>query len=80
MVTFEYWFTCTVLFFSVISTFLLCLPSAYNAKKDKKKQVIRVQVVVLGDIGRSPRIQYHALSIAKHEGVVDIIGYQGEAQ
>ena len=34
------------------------------------------QVVVLGDIGRSPRMQYHALSIAKAGGCVDIIGYQ----
>ncbi|KXT18452.1 hypothetical protein AC579_8134 [Pseudocercospora musae] len=36
-----------------------------------------VQVVVLGDIGRSPRMQYHALSIAQHGGIVDIIGYTG---
>ncbi|KAJ4375816.1 mannosyltransferase [Neocucurbitaria cava] len=35
-----------------------------------------VQVVVLGDIGRSPRMQYHALSIAKHGGRVFLIGYQ----
>ncbi|KAI8931375.1 hypothetical protein NX059_011709 [Plenodomus lindquistii] len=35
-----------------------------------------VQVVVLGDIGRSPRMQYHALSIAKHGGKVFLIGYQ----
>src|ERR1700761_3862019 len=34
-----------------------------------------VQVVVLGDIGRSPRMQYHALSIASHGGRVDLIGY-----
>lgn len=34
-----------------------------------------VQVVVLGDIGRSPRMQYHALSIASHGGKVDLIGY-----
>ncbi|KAH7353473.1 family 33 glycosyltransferase [Plectosphaerella cucumerina] len=33
------------------------------------------QILVLGDIGRSPRMQYHALSIAKHGGHVDIIGY-----
>ncbi|KAF1816036.1 chitobiosyldiphosphodolichol beta-mannosyltransferase [Eremomyces bilateralis CBS 781.70] len=33
------------------------------------------QIVVLGDIGRSPRMQYHALSIAKHGGKVDVIGY-----
>lgn len=36
-----------------------------------------IQVVVLGDIGRSPRMQYHALSIAKHGGHVDLIGYLG---
>ncbi|KAG0649184.1 Chitobiosyldiphosphodolichol beta-mannosyltransferase [Hyphodiscus hymeniophilus] len=37
---------------------------------------ISVQVLVLGDIGRSPRMQYHAMSIAKHGGRVDFIGYQ----
>lgn len=36
-----------------------------------------VQVVVLGDIGRSPRMQYHALSIAKHGGRVYLIGFKG---
>jgi beta-1,4-mannosyltransferase len=41
------------------------------------KQGRTVQVVVLGDIGRSPRMQYHALSIAKHGGRVFLIGYQG---
>ncbi|KAG8528148.1 uncharacterized protein KY384_007064 [Bacidia gigantensis] len=35
----------------------------------------RVQVVVLGDIGRSPRMQYHALSLAKHGFHVDLVGY-----
>jgi beta-1,4-mannosyltransferase len=35
------------------------------------------QVVVLGDIGRSPRMQYHAISIAKHGAKVILIGYQG---
>nr|POE48066.1 chitobiosyldiphosphodolichol beta-mannosyltransferase [Quercus suber] len=34
-----------------------------------------VQVVVLGDLGRSPRMQYHALSIAAHGGKVNLIGY-----
>jgi beta-1,4-mannosyltransferase len=36
-----------------------------------------VQIVVLGDIGRSPRMQYHALSIAKHGGKVFLVGYRG---
>ena len=34
-----------------------------------------VQVVVLGDVGRSPRMQYHAMSIAAHGGHVNVIGY-----
>jgi beta-1,4-mannosyltransferase len=41
------------------------------------KQGRTVQIVVLGDIGRSPRMQYHALSIAKHGGRVFLIGYRG---
>ena len=36
-----------------------------------------VTVVVLGDIGRSPRMQYHALSLAGHDFYVDLVGYQG---
>lgn len=34
-----------------------------------------VKVVVLGDIGRSPRMQYHALSLANNGMKVIIIGY-----
>jgi len=34
-------------------------------------------VVVLGDIGRSPRMCYHALSLAESGYEVDIIGYSG---
>ncbi|PSN54085.1 hypothetical protein C0J52_03079 [Blattella germanica] len=37
----------------------------------------RVSVVVLGDIGRSPRMQYHSLSFAKEGYDVDVIGYEG---
>ncbi|KAJ2094793.1 mannosyltransferase, partial [Coemansia sp. S142-1] len=37
----------------------------------------RVAVLVLGDIGRSPRMQYHALSLAKAGHSVDLIGYPG---
>ena len=36
-----------------------------------------VQIVVLGDIGHSPRMQYHALSIANSKANVDIVGYAG---
>ncbi|XP_077412385.1 chitobiosyldiphosphodolichol beta-mannosyltransferase isoform X1 [Vanacampus margaritifer] len=35
----------------------------------------RVCVLVLGDIGRSPRMQYHALSLSKHGFEVTLVGY-----
>lgn len=41
-----------------------------NNQKEKK-----VCVVVLGDIGRSPRMQYHSKSLADAGYNVDIIGY-----
>jgi len=37
----------------------------------------RVGVVVLGDLGRSPRMQYHVMSLVSHGFEVDMIGYQG---
>ena len=39
-----------------------------------------VCIVVLGDIGRSPRMQYHALSFAKENFNVDVIGYGGKCK
>jgi len=39
----------------------------------------RVGVVVLGDLGRSPRMQYHVMSLISHGYEVDFIGYKGTA-
>jgi beta-1,4-mannosyltransferase len=39
----------------------------------------RVAVVVLGDVGRSPRMQYHAVALAGCGADVDLIGYGGSA-
>lgn len=50
------------------------LPAGKTSHTEPK---VSVQVLVLGDIGRSPRMQYHAMSIAKHGGRVDVIGYRG---
>lgn len=36
-----------------------------------------VTLIVLGDIGRSPRMRYHALSFAQNGWTVDFIGYDG---
>ena len=41
-------------------------------KKDK-----RVQVLVLGDLGRSPRMLNHAQSLVQSGFIVDLIGYPG---
>lgn len=38
---------------------------------------IRASLVVLGDVGRSPRMQYHALALASSIAEVDVIGYPG---
>lgn len=37
-----------------------------------------VVVLVMGDVGRSPRMQYHAMSLASHGVRVTLIGYSGE--
>lgn len=44
-----------------------------------KHQKGRIAIVVLGDIGRSPRMQYHALALAASPAEVDLIGYAGSA-
>jgi beta-1,4-mannosyltransferase len=67
---------------TIFTIILLLLPTRY-VKTSLIEEIQRtggrtsVQVLVLGDIGRSPRMQNHAISIAKHEGKVDVIGYQG---
>ncbi|KAK8010958.1 Glycosyltransferase family 1 [Apiospora arundinis] len=53
----------------------MLLPSRYVKHSPATKESTRVHVLVLGDIGRSPRMNYHARSIASHGGYVDIIGY-----
>lgn len=69
---------------SALTVLILLLPSQYQPEQagsprsdDAKRRKTCVQILVLGDIGRSPRMQYHALSIAKHGGEVVIIGYNG---
>ena len=57
------------------SLFFRAIPTRYRPSASPKDDSI--QILVLGDIGRSPRMQYHALSIAKHGGRVDIIGFKG---
>lgn len=69
-----------------LTVLILLLPSQYvpeqlkpsSRPNDHPKPKTSIQILVLGDIGRSPRMQYHALSIAKQGGEVVIIGYEGQ--
>lgn len=74
--------TIAVCISTALTILILLLPSQYVPKRSTEhdgpnEPKTTVQVLVLGDIGRSPRMQYHALSIAKGGGQVDIIGYHG---
>ncbi|KAI9889494.1 MAG: mannosyltransferase [Vezdaea aestivalis] len=75
METYEFLLTIAVFLSSTATIFLLCLPSPKKADTNVPSKT-SVQILVLGDIGRSPRMQYHALSIAKHGGKVQLIGYR----
>jgi beta-1,4-mannosyltransferase len=77
--------TLAVIASTTLTIILLMLPTRYirhsppkaTSSSSVNEPKISVQVLVLGDIGRSPRMQYHAMSITKHGGRVDVIGYQG---
>ena len=58
---------------TVIVLAFLLKPSKCSRSHDS---VLSVQVIVLGDVGRSPRMQYHAMSLAKHGCNVQLVGYQ----
>ena len=72
----ESWLLWLVIIFAISSLVLLNLPTQYGGIIGKNRSANRVQILVLGDIGRSPRMQYHALSIAKHGVQVELIGYR----
>ncbi|KAL6898276.1 glycosyltransferase family 33 protein [Trichoderma evansii] len=54
------------------------IPTRYHPAEKPEDE--HVQILVVGDIGRSPRMQYHALSVAKHGKQVDIVGYKETAR
>lgn len=57
-----------------IVTIILIFFIAWCRYRKKEKSVC---IVVLGDIGRSPRMQYHAISFTKEGYTVEILGYPG---
>ena len=56
--------------------------STYNksstiTRSERPEKRHHVVVVVLGDLGRSPRMQYHTLSLLKAGHIVSFVGYEG---
>lgn len=52
--------------------------SIWSFFKPRNQHSLRsVAIVILGDVGRSPRMMYHAQSFAENNFVTDIIGYGG---
>jgi len=75
------WIFLFVLFLFIIESwvaYLVLRPSKYKGPPAGSGSGVAVHVLVLGDVGRSPRMTYHALSIAKHGGRVNLIGYLGK--
>ena len=64
---------------AVQALLLLCIAFlAWRAFRPRNQHSLRsVAILVLGDIGRSPRMMYHAQSFAETGIVTDIIGYGG---
>ncbi|TGZ84391.1 hypothetical protein EX30DRAFT_316315, partial [Ascodesmis nigricans] len=63
---------------ALTAAMVLLLPTRHRRDGDGNGgSTPRIAVLVLGDLGRSPRMQYHALSIARRGAVVDLIGYKG---
>lgn len=61
---------------SFVTGLVVLIPRFLLRRSSQGKSL--VQVVVLGDVGHSPRMQYHALSLAESERVrVEVIGYRG---
>ena len=57
----------------VVYLLLYVLPLRHNKSKC-------VAVLVLGDLGRSPRMQNHAVALANAGWKVELIGFKGNAR
>ncbi|BFZ55067.1 mannosyltransferase [Savitreella phatthalungensis] len=69
-------FAGVLLLYTIVFCFVF-LPSPFQpgSKYAEKNQI--VCILVLGDIGRSPRMQYHAASLSRLGFKVQIVGYKG---
>ena len=65
---------CIVFILGSVVLSLLILAGIWWREKSGESQF---QVVVLGDAGRSPRMQYHCLSLVQLNYSVDLVAYGG---
>lgn len=67
----------TTLYLGLLFTSVYFLWRVY--KRPRPRPELRsVAVLVLGDIGRSPRMMYHTESLAKNGFMTYLVGYGGE--
>ena len=59
--------------FCFVSSLLFFLKQSPSSKPSPRS----VAILVLGDVGRSPRMMYHAESFAKLQFETFLVGYQG---
>lgn len=62
------------------ATFLLLTWRIFKKSYRKTPALRTVAILVLGDIGRSPRMMYHAESFARNEYETFLIGYRGASE
>ena len=63
--------------FFVVFTLIISIVLLAALKWREEDGKGRVAVIVLGDLGRSPRMQYHALSLCREGYDVEFVGYGG---
>ena len=68
--------SCVAVLLTSLSLPLLLLVAYKRWRRGRAAR--HVMVVVLGDVGRSPRMQYHALSLAKGGFSVTLLGFCSE--
>lgn len=71
---------CSILILSLLVVFFCLWVALYRAPETTSRSSLgrSAAVVVLGDVGRSPRMCYHVESLANEGWKVAIVGYKGE--
>merc|ERR1719487_121034 len=65
--------------FALLCALLIAIAISARLLRGAKAGSKHIVVLVLGDVGRSPRMQYHCLSLADLPADVSLVGYPGEA-